>query len=327
MNTNDDDNENTIIFKKWLLEGYNPFEELLNETSSATDDTYGNNTSTTSNNLEVASGGKASQPEVKERRGSGSSYRLARDLASKPLTETLCMTTTSSLNIARYIGKFIAIMRDLSPLCLSAFEGLQELFDLYLYAVFSNFGIAPYRFWSESFNLYPTLRMAVRGIRTRLEGRKFGGGVAASGSEDASGVVGNHGHGGHGAGPKPAKPVNQPPPPPPRASLSLKNSQKKRFLNGLAAISSAAPSGVLPGSSSRAQREKQENQIPLVARLDSKVEQILTSRTNRLVVFCSSLSSVSSFIFLLLMHVYLLKNFTKINKNNNLHVSCLILDI
>lgn len=94
--------------------------------------------------------------------------------------DDLPSVTSSSLNVARFIGKYIAIMRDLGPLALDAIKGLQELFDFYLYASFMMFGISASRFFTSDFDpkLYPTLRRSVLSVKNQVESGEFGGGCS-----------------------------------------------------------------------------------------------------------------------------------------------------
>ncbi len=259
--------EDSDTYRKLLADGVNPFDDL----DSFDDDRSKSSTA-------VVDADSSNQTSTNDSNSASGGFRHSREVLKSPV-EIMAMTTASSLSVARFFGKFMAIMRDLSPLCLSAFEGLQELFDFYLYAVFTNFGMAPYRFWSDDFHLYPQLRMAVRGIRNRLERGQFGGGALStlSGVEEdkdsksaAGGFVGG------------ARPGN-PPPPPPKQGLSMNRppqplaSDAKSTLSGMLTALPSMGTSSGAGSLPNPRKASGNPSIPLIARLNGKVELALNA--------------------------------------------------
>lgn len=87
--------------------------------------------------------------------------------------------TSATLNVARFIGRYLHIMRELPPLSVDVYKALREVFDFYLYTVFTLFGISASRFFGSKMNkrLYPALREAVNNVKDRVVKGEFGGGV------------------------------------------------------------------------------------------------------------------------------------------------------
>jgi hypothetical protein len=99
-------------------------------------------------------------------------------VAATDASRDAVVATSSSLTVVRLFGKYMNVMKSLSSLAVDALDGMHEVFDFYLYCVFSLFGISPYRFFTEEFHLYRYLKKAVRSVRSRVESGQFGGGSA-----------------------------------------------------------------------------------------------------------------------------------------------------
>eukprot|EP01120_Amphizonella_sp_Union-15-10_P007467 TRINITY_DN2524_c0_g2_i1.p1 TRINITY_DN2524_c0_g2~~TRINITY_DN2524_c0_g2_i1.p1 ORF type:complete len:585 (+),score=77.44 TRINITY_DN2524_c0_g2_i1:122-1756(+) len=57
-------------------------------------------------------------------------------------SESTLLLTTTTINVAKAIGKYLEMMRSLSSISLNVFEGLENLFCFYVYSIFSFFGIS-----------------------------------------------------------------------------------------------------------------------------------------------------------------------------------------
>jgi len=139
--------------------GVNIFIPEPSQSGSSSDDVGSKGTSSSSTALGLVT-----------KRPAGQSSGPARMIQMPPLL------SSSSLTLARFLGKYIHIMQALSPLAVNALYGLAELFDFYLYTVFNLFGVAAHKFYEESFgtSLYPRLRAAVMAVRERIEAGSFG---------------------------------------------------------------------------------------------------------------------------------------------------------
>lgn len=84
--------------------------------------------------------------------------------------------TSTSLNVLRYIGKYVQIMQTISAYALNSLHGLAELLDAYLYTVFNHFGPNAAAFYDHKFEAgpYSALRGSMNTIREKIETNQFG---------------------------------------------------------------------------------------------------------------------------------------------------------
>ena len=87
--------------------------------------------------------------------------------------------TSSSLVTAKYLGRYISVMEDIKPLAMESFSYLQEVFDLYVYAIFVMFGPKQADFFTDYFDKYLALKKLVQSVKQRVEQGTFGAGIFA----------------------------------------------------------------------------------------------------------------------------------------------------
>ena len=88
--------------------------------------------------------------------------------------------TASSLVTVKFVGRYISVMEDIKPLAMESFSYMQEVFDLYVYAIFCMFGPKQSEFFTDYFPLYPALKKLVQSVKTRVEQGTFGAGMFIS---------------------------------------------------------------------------------------------------------------------------------------------------
>jgi hypothetical protein len=89
--------------------------------------------------------------------------------------------TNASMNVIRYVGRYGRVVRSLPPVQNDAFNALLELFEFYLYSLFTSFGLYTYSFYGRNQSQvpfrYPHLHKMVNLIRWKVQQGKFGAGV------------------------------------------------------------------------------------------------------------------------------------------------------
>lgn len=89
--------------------------------------------------------------------------------------------TSSSMCLTRNVGNYVRTIRALAPIQKHAFTGLLELFEVYLYSVFSAFGLYTHSFFTDNKSVvkfkYPRLHKIVNETRAKVHLGKFGSGV------------------------------------------------------------------------------------------------------------------------------------------------------
>ena len=88
--------------------------------------------------------------------------------------------TSSSLLAARYVGRYISVMEDVKPLSMESFSYLQELFELYVYAIFCFFGPEQREFFTDYYDNHPNLKKLVQSVKQKVEQGTFGAGIFQS---------------------------------------------------------------------------------------------------------------------------------------------------
>ena len=100
----------------------------------------------------------------------------ASDEANGAADDTRLFVTSTSINVAKFIGKYMQMMITLEPIAYQVFVGIAQLFDFYLFAVHSFFiesvqvpaALADLDALQSS-ALQPELRQAIDGMRDRLD--------------------------------------------------------------------------------------------------------------------------------------------------------------
>ena len=88
--------------------------------------------------------------------------------------------TPSSLLAARYLGRYISVMEDVKPLSMESFGYLQELFELYVYAIFCFFGPEQRDFFTDYYDKHTNLQTLVQAVKQKVEQGTFGAGIFQS---------------------------------------------------------------------------------------------------------------------------------------------------
>ena len=99
------------------------------------------------------------------------------------------VVTPSSLLAARYLGRYIAVMEDVKPLSMESFSYLQELFELYVYAIFTFFGPEQRDFFTDYYDKHVSLKRLVQAVKQKVEQGTFGAGIFQSFAVPRASVV------------------------------------------------------------------------------------------------------------------------------------------
>eukprot|EP01083_Nonionella_stella_P005013 14614_1 len=75
------------------------------------------------------------------------SRRSPASVNSPTLRKRAPLVTSASLNFVRSIGKLIGVMESLEPVSREVWQTIRDLFDFYMFAVFSLFGVGMERFF------------------------------------------------------------------------------------------------------------------------------------------------------------------------------------
>jgi hypothetical protein len=91
------------------------------------------------------------------------------------------LLTVSSMSVIRIIGKYGRVLRSLHPVQLDAYEAFLEMFEFYLYSLFTAFGLYTYSFYGKNSSQvrfrYANLHKMVNQIRIKVKNGMFGAGV------------------------------------------------------------------------------------------------------------------------------------------------------